>query len=239
MKTMQAVLRELDTEELEETYLYDHSPKLRELSKNDDRSVCQLRQDFSRKFSDYLQRLRTLEIEPSEDSRTGILYVHKIMGEDSWFPQETIDLIYMDELLAAEDFIKISHYAFGFIRQEVALGFLVAETKLTQDHLYDVASYFLYEMSFFGYKQEELEEEMRGLEESVREFKEHPERMIRYNYSEWEKEFGLPEEEEYPKEQELLDAIHSGCQEYNDYCDGIELEKIKESYLRKQITRWQ
>ena len=107
------------------------------------------------------------------------------------------------------------------------------------DHLYDVASYFLYEMSFFGYKQEELEEEMRGLEESVREFKEHPERMIRYNYSELEKESGLPEEEEYPKEQELLDAIHSGCQEYNGYCDRIELEKIKESYLKRQITRWQ
>lgn len=227
MKTIQAVLRELDTEELEETYLYDHSPKLRELSKNDDRSVCQLRQDFSRKVSDYLQRLRIMEIEPSEDNRTGILYVHKIMGEDSWFPQETTDLIYMDELLATEDFAKISHYAFEFTRQEVALGFLVAEMKLTQDHLYDVASYFLYEMSFFGYEQEEREEEMRRLEESVRDFKEHPERIIRYNHSELEKEFGLPEEEEYPREQELLNAIHSGCQKYNDYCDRIELEKIK------------
>ena len=87
--------------------------------------------------------------------------------------------------------------------------------------------YLKHKMSFFGYKQEELEEEMRGLEESVREVKEHPEHMIRCNYSEWEKESGLPEEEEYPKEQELLDSIHSGCQKYNDYCDGIDLEKIK------------
>ena len=37
----------------------------------------------------------------------------------------------------------------------------------------------------------------------------------------------MPKEEEYPKEQELLDSIHLECQKYNDYCDRIELEKIK------------
>lgn len=230
MKTIQAVLRELDTEELEKTYRYDHSPKLCELSE-EDRSIRQLRQDFSSKFSNYLQRLRTMVIRPSEDGCIGILYVHKVMGEDSWVPQETTDLIYTDELLAAEDLSKISHYAFELTRQEAALGYLVAETKLTQDNLYDVASYFLYEMSFFGYEQEELEEEKRRLEESVRESREHPERLIQFDFSELIKESGLPEEEEYPGERELLDTIRSECRKYNDYCDRIELEKIKKECL--------
>ena len=230
MKTIQAVLRELDTEELEKTYRYDHSPKLCELSE-EDRSIRQLRQDFSSKFSNYLQRLRTMVIRPSEDGCIGILYVHKVMGEDSWFPQETTDLIYMDELLAAEDLANVTHYAFEFTKQEAALGLLVAETKLTQDNLYDVASYFLYEMSFFGYEQEELEEEKRRLEESVRESREHPERLIQFDFSELIKESGLPEEEEYPGERELLDTIRSVCRKYNDYCDGIELEKIKKECL--------
>jgi len=230
MKTIQAVLRELDTEELEKTYRYDHSPKLCELSE-EDRSIRQLRQDFSSKFSNYLQRLRTMVIRPSEDGCIGILYVHKVMGEDSWFPQETTDLIYMDELLAAEDLANVTHYAFEFTKQEAALGFLVAETKLTQDNLYDVASYFLYEMSFFGYEQEELEEEKRRLEESVRESREHPERLIQFDFSELIKESGLPEEEEYPGERELLDTIRSECRKYNDYCDRIELEKIKKECL--------
>lgn len=230
MKTIQAVLRELDTEELEKTYRYDHSPKLCELSE-EDRSIRQLRQDFSSKFSNYLQRLRTMVIRPSEDGCIGILYVHKVMGEDSWFPQETTDLIYMDELLAAEDLANVTHYAFEFTKQEAALGLLVAETKLTQDNLYDVASYFLYEMSFFGYEQEELEEEKRRLEESVRESREHPERLIQFDFSELIKESGLPEEEEYPGERELLDTIRSECRKYNDYCDGIELEKIKKECL--------
>ena len=230
MKTIQAVLRELDTEELEKTYRYDHSPKLCELSE-EDRSIRQLRQDFSSKFSNYLQRLRTMVIRPSEDGCIGILYVHKVMGEDSWFPQETTDLIYMDELLAAEDLANVTHYAFEFTKQEAALGLMVAETKLTQDNLYDVASYFLYEMSFFGYEQEELEEEKRRLEESVRESREHPERLIQFDFSELIKESGLPEEEEYPGERELLDTIRSECRKYNDYCDGIELEKIKKECL--------
>ena len=117
------------------------------------------------------------------------------------------------------------------------MGFLVADTKLTQDNLMDVIVSFLYNMSFFGYKQENLEKECLKLDKAIKEIKEQPDRLISRTTEELFEEMGLPIEEEYPKEDEKISAYMDTVRDYNDYCKKIELERIKESliYEKKRI----
>ena len=118
-----------------------------------------------------------------------------------------------------------------FTPQEEALGYLVADTKLTQDHLYDVAVSFLNEMSFFGYDQEDMNEKKEELLNAVKEVEEHPENLVSFSTDELRKKLGFPKDETYPKEEEIKDKIIKQIGEYNKYCKKTELKKIRKMLL--------
>lgn len=122
---------------------------------------------------------------------------------------------------------EVSTYAYEFTDRREALGFLVADTKLTQDNLDEVIVSFLFEISFFGYEQEHLEEEKKKLDESIKECEEHPERLVTFSHEDFCKKYGLPIEEEYPEESERKHNFYEAGMEYTKYCKKIELEKIK------------
>ena len=120
-------------------------------------------------------------------------------------------------------------YAYELVEQKETLGFLVADNKFTRDHLEDVAVDFLYEMSWFGYEQENLQEFKDGLDESIRESEEHPENLVKME--DIEKEWDLPEEEEYPEEDERAREVYEAERGYVDYCRNVELGRLKEAIL--------
>lgn len=233
MKTIQEVIREMDPEAIEKAFFYKYPVKLQEMPHDTELTVDECRNRISERFQSFLGRLKDMEKLPAPDKKQGILFVHKTCEEFSGDDYD-VDLIHMDELLAAEDVSKVTGYAYEFSKQEECLGFLIADNKLTQDNLMEVVVSFLYELSFFGYEQENLQEKLDELDQSMREAKEHPESLCTFDADEFRKEFGLPEEEIYPKEKEYRAEINEAIWRYTSYCRGIELERIKRDIEQRQ-----
>lgn len=231
MQTIQEILRKLDRKELEGAYFYDYGIKLWELNPEDTRTIKELKEKVSGNFQKFVDRLCSMEIKQPEDGKIRILYAHREIYDTVWSADIAADLVYADEVINADDLSKVEHYAYEFTPQEEALGYLVADTKLTQDHLYDVAVSFLNEMSFFGYDQEDMNEKKEELLESVKEAEEHPEKLASFSTDDLRKEFGFPKDEKYPKEEEIKDKIIKHIGEYNKYCKKTELKKIRKMLL--------
>lgn len=238
MQTIQEVLRKLDRKELEGAYFYDYGIKLWELNPEDTRTIKEIKEKVSENFQKFVDRLCNMEVKQPEDGKIRILYAHREIYDTVWSADIAADLVYADEIMKAEDLAKVEHYAYEFTPQEEALGYLVADTKLTQDHLYDVAVSFLNEMSFFGYDQEDMNGKKEELLESVKEAEEHPEKLVPFSTDDLRKKLGFPKDEKYPKEEEIKDKIIKHIAEYNRYCKKTELKKIRKMLLpEKQKDR--
>ena len=234
MQTIQEVLRNLDRKRIEGGYFYEHSPQFWELRPDDKRAVAEIKMTASKNFQAFLDRLCNMQVKQPEDGKTRILYAHKEIWDTAWYGDIAASLICADELLKAEDLSELSSYAYEFTPQEEALGYFVADTKLTQDYLYDVAVSFLHEMSFFGYGQEDREEKLNEILESAKDAKEHPENLVSWSSDKIREELGLPKDEKDEEEERLSHEVLESINRYNRYCRRVELEKIRETLRKKE-----
>ena len=230
MKTIQQVLNELDVEEIEHAFFYKHPIKLMDVKEMDDITIGEFRKRTSAKFQAFLDRLRNMEIDNNPED-PWILFVHKSQVYDSLLGHYT-GLIRLHDLISEDDLSKVELYAYNFTEQKEALGFLVADTKLTQDNIMDVVVDFLFEISFFGYEQEYLAEETEKLDEAIKEIDDHPEGLERVDFDEFCKECGFEDDEIYPEETEKEKAFYMAAMEYTEYCKNIELDRIKQSAIK-------
>lgn len=238
MQTVLEALRKADIRNLEGSFFFEDGPDFWEFGKNDNRTIAEVRKSMSDNFRRFVEDLKNTEIALPEDGRIMILYAHKQAGEPSWLPETAVDLVSADELLEKEDLSDIVHYAFDFTPWAEALAFLIADNKYTQDNLTEVLTLFLYELSFFGYEESEMEEKREEVLASAREAKEHPERLVKWDSEKMREELGLPQEEEYPLEKDYLSQILQKINEYNKYCSVKELEKIKDAIQAYREERY-
>ena len=236
MKTIQQVIRELDSKNIEIAYFYEHPIELNKLNRFEDKTLGEIKERISSRFQAFIERLRTMEVEENSEEQW-VLFVYKALCNESFYGEEVVGLLRVDELVEKENLSVIETYAYEFTEQKEALGFLVADTKLTQDNIMDVVVDFLHEVSFFGYEQERLKEEMDKLEESIKEIDEHPERLKTFDIDEIRKKYNLPKDEEYPEEQEKKDRFHEAAMDYTNYCRCIEMERIKSMLLKEKMGK--
>lgn len=232
MKTIQQILKETNHKSIESAYFYDHPINLWEVRNLDDISIGEFNKRISNRFQDFLNKLCEMDIKKNR-LKQGILFVYKSQTNDIMLGK-SVGLIHADELIETDNISNLSTYAYEFTKQNEALSFLVADNKLTQDNLMDVIVDFLHEISFFGYNQESLDKEKIKLDESIKECKEHPERLVAFEYEKFCEEYGIPVTEEYPEEAEIKRKYYEAGMEYTKYCKTIELQKIKE-LLTKEI----
>ena len=86
MKSVQEYLKEIDTERLVNEYLYAHPIQLHEVM-DENIAVKKIKELAKAKLRKYIERLQSLEIEPSEDGREYVLFVHKTLKDG--FGEET------------------------------------------------------------------------------------------------------------------------------------------------------
>ena len=234
MKTIQEVIRELDTEKIENAYFYEHDPKIWELSpdKYDDMTFREYKVRRSTHFQEFLQSLLDIEPKP-EEGRNNILFLSKNLdGEDDL----SIHLAYSDEILKAEsfDYDSFNTYDFSLAPRNEAMSFLVSDNKLTQDNLMKLVVEFLWEISFYGYDEEDVKREAEELDRRFKSFEEHPEkgRPAEEVFEALRVKHGLPKEEIYPEEEAFKDRKTVAVMEYNQYCRAVELKRIRD-YLRE------
>lgn len=154
MKTVQECLKELDIEKLIDEYL-DRDYIRREMikvMKKKDITTKELLARYRRAIREYIEYMRHVPVEQPEEQ--GLLYMYQtlpgLIRDDYWH-----DLVIIPEL--REKGVDAEDYSYILCSRGEIAGFLVADTKLTQEHLLTLMADVLYEASFFGYTQEDID----------------------------------------------------------------------------------
>lgn len=220
MKTVQEYFRTLDEDRLISAYLYNNPVTMKEFEKSD-ASLTAINEKIKSTLHQYIERLRTLPIEKTDFE--GVLYVHRIIKDE--ISSEAFSLINLKEL--REKGHEATDYGYEFSTQNEIVGFQVADTKLTQCHIYDLMADVMYEASFFGFEQEHLEEEKRKLEEAVKEIDEGKTVPWEEVKAELKAEFGEDlHEEETEEEVALREKVIRASWEYAQYSRRKELDAL-------------
>lgn len=229
MKTIQQTLKELDTEKVINYYFAKYPVNLFKNigEKWDGYTVAECKAKMHDTVKGLIERVINTKPNPSLEKES-ILFAYKCIGDELC---EDIDmgLLDIDDLLKADDVSEVKIYAYYYERLEDTVGYYVADTTLTQNNLLDIVTSFLYETSFFGFEQENLEKERKHLDDALKECEDASKKLSFTTVEELFNELGVKPDEKYPEEKEKMVAYNRAACEYNKYCREIELEKIKEA----------
>ena len=182
MKTVKEYICTLNEKRLVDTYFNKYSKTLScyingsPLSdKKDERimnlTIAEFTKDQKNLLHEYIDYLRNVDIIPNEKGKQGIIYAYsKLEGYYYWSGTMETVLVYMDEL--QEDPENCNEYDYMLTKFSEILGFLVADNQYTQGNIYEVIADVMYVASWYGYRQEGLDEEIGALEESSDKFEE-------------------------------------------------------------------
>lgn len=231
VKTIQEVLKELDKEEVIDCYFSTYPINIfKDLDQEwDDMTVAECKTYSRDKIKALIDRVISAKGNLSADKKS-ILFAYKY-AEDAISDEIGVGLVDAGELLDAEDVSKVHTYAYEFERIEDTVDYYVADTPLTRNNLLEVAVSYLFEISFFGYEQEHLEEEKQKLEHAIEESKDPSKCSSLISYEELLEHFGITEDEAYPEEEAKRKAFEDAVLEYDNYCSVMEMERVKAALL--------
>ena len=223
MKTIQQVLREINKEELEKEWFSNYPVQFKDCNVVDDITLKEVLDIEHRNFRAFLEELCNMETDKDSDS---ILMICKVV-DNELFWYDTI-LINKEELLNSNDLSDVESYAYEFNDRSETLAYYVSDTELTQNHIMELVITFLYELSFFGYDIEGLEEAQVRLEKSKEEMENLDESKC-LDFDAFMKSLDVQEvkdskdifEEEYERD------VYRAAMRYNNYCREVELKKLR------------
>lgn len=226
MRTIQEYFKEANIDELVGTYLYNHPVNLHELP-DKDISITEAKERIKEKLRDFINRLQTMEAESPEDGITRIFFAHKI--DDDWTGPTAYSLVDLNELLENGEDAQV--YGHLFTKQAQVMGYLVADTKYTQNHIYGLMADVMHESSFFGFEQERLDEEIESMEKSAKEAKEG--KCKTFSLDDLYEEFGFERPEKDEESDELKKRITLAQADFNLYHKKKELRNLLELCLKE------
>ncbi len=226
MKTIQQIIKEFNSKDIEKAYFSKWPVELHKI-KNDEITISEKKGQITAKFQAFLDDLKNHNIDTKTEA--AVLFVTK----DIWNETDLIrtELCNIDELLEADDIGEVQTCDYEYISWNKALGFFVADTKLTQTYLMDVVLDFLYELSFWGYDELAQINAKEELEKSIEEFK-NPENCIS-SIKDLYEDLDIEDDEEYPEERKYEEAYIKANSEYVRYCMNQELIKIKKLIIKE------
>ncbi len=95
---------------------------------------------------------------------------------------------------------------------------------MTKKHIYTVLAQILYEMTFFGFTQEERNEEREQLEASLQEAVTGRTQTMEEVFA----ELGIEEDETDEQEKEMLADLHAQERKYKQFQLAAECKKVKD-----------
>lgn len=239
MKTVQEVLRELDAEKLLDIYEREYDSRLYRDMLTDPHAgyrsltVEAMMEERRRRLQEYLERLCTLPLQESPESGPGIFFVYGDW-EQGW-EEPAFGLVLLKELM--EKGPETQTYDYTLTDQVQVLGWMVADTPRTRTCRYELMADIMWELSYFGFEQQNRQELLDRLEASEQESPEEKIERIRQQevrekafeniLSEWEEE----EEslEKSPEEEALWKELCKNWEAYSNFSKQLELQKIWEA----------
>lgn len=220
MKTIQTVLHEADRETLLDLLAYDVLYDTQLLLEEKDRTIAEIQEACRSRMNAFIEGLLSLKTEASDHM---VLYMCKAAALDKACNHEdkTLHLIDMNEI--RQD-IYASSYGFEFTDWGEAMGYLVAENKLTQEDLYDLLLQFLNELSFFGTDLEERQEKVNEVQDELTEAME-----------EAKAGHTIPAEQVF---RELAEEHGFPADEKDDFADSLKSERAAAQYKYSRYCHW-
>lgn len=227
MRTIQEYLRECNRAEIIDLYISKHTsieslldPDVRELT------IGEYIDCYRANIDHLIDNL--VSAKPKKLDDEWILFVvHVHNGFDSAHDVE-VGLASRAEIETEED---VKSYAYEFASFEEAASFYIADTYLTQFYIKDLIVDFLFEISWFGYDQEGLEEEKNKLIERSEKAKASDIKNC-VTYDELLKALEDVLEKRDDAEEEAWLGLAKATIDYNRRCMDLEIGNIKDSLLQ-------
>ena len=226
MKTIQEHLRVADRKRLLDSLAYDEICDTRLLLELKDLTIEEIQgscKDFMNRLIDHLLSIETV---PSDHL---VLYLCDMATDEGQY-DKSLNLIDLNKL--RKD-INASNSSCNFKAWEESLGFLVADTKLTQDYIIDLLSLFLHEITFFGTdkesRQNKIDEVVSKLDIGMKNIKEGKTASAQEVFERIRKVHGWPIDEKDEIQDLLQKKIWDAENKYSRYCNWRERSRILES----------
>ena len=210
MKTIQEHLREADKKRLLDCLAYRFLSDPIRLLEAREYAVEEIMERYSQHMDKFLERLLGLDIDRS-DSHVFYLYPDYRNGE-------TLDLVELAEIDAD---IEAAGLDFSFTEWRKSLGYLVADTKLTQDNMIHLLAQYLEQASFFGTEETARSARIEGIVkdldagiQSMRDAEPLPADEV---FDELCRKHGFPIPEKDSRQDELNSRIIAAVHEYVMY----------------------
>lgn len=233
MKTIQQYLKEVDKQQLINEYFYTYPINLNDIKNIDaDASVLEIIARRRKRIEKYIDRLINLKINQPKDEDNCLVFAYKVFKDD--WKDTDYAIVEVKEVLEKEinEDTYINNYGCMFTEQEEILAYLIADNALTQNNIYGLLSYILYEASWFGFENEYLEEEKQKLDNAFKEIEEGD--LKEFSLEDLKKELQIDTiideditEGMEEKEEELTRNIIREISKFNICMFTEELRKIK------------
>ena len=231
--TVKDALLKCDRKKIAELYLNKYGWLLGSVLEVDDEvTFGKYRDRIKKNVIDLIDRLCKMTPKPPEEELI-FLAVHSV--DDAFGDNISINLYRKKELLEEKE--HYACYGYEFVPFEVTLDYEIANTYLTRYWLDDLLVEYLYEVSWTGWEQQHLEDELETLRERAQETEEHkddPEYSISSEEftEKLEEELGAELERPDPKQEEAWREFIRYQLDYCRTCERIEIEKWRKSQTK-------
>lgn len=222
MKTVQQWIQALNDNRLIDTFCAEH-PTNYGMIVEADLTLGHIREMERKHFQEFLARMKEMPAEQLPESDAYVFFGCKAYQEGS----VVLD-VYMCKMADLKGPGKPETYSWMLEDQTEMLGSLVADTELTTSEIYSVISNILYEATFFGYTQQEIENERKKLDDALSEAQDEVERGDTVTLDEFRKAHGLEPKHPDKDGEKLLQKITCAEHEYNQFCLAREVALIRE-----------
>ena len=223
MKTVQEWIRETDIEGLADTYFCEYPIKYERYIASE-KTVAEIKDVSSKRFYEFIEQLKSIEPKALSDEERGIFFCHKAYGRDIKNP-ETVLCIESDIL----KFDKPQTYSWILTDFDEIMGYYIAETETTIKNINGALAQIIYEMTFFGYSQEDIEKERFELEKAAKEADEGKTIPAEKLFA----DLGIKPQPRDEEDTEMLRKIYTMENEYNQHWLRKEVEKVREKLNKK------
>lgn len=217
MKTVHEWIKETDVDKLADAYFYEY-PIEYERYINSEKTVSAIKDAYCKRFYELIEQLKSTEQKAPSDGERGFFFCHKAYGRDMKNP-ETV-LCFESDILECDNPQTYSWILTDF---DEIMGYYIAETEMTIRNINDVLGQIIYEMTFFGYSQEDIKKERLELEEAAKEADKGKLVSLETALA----ELGIKPREYDEEDAEMLGKIYSMENEYNKLLLRKEIKNVR------------
>jgi len=236
MKTVQYYLQTVDRKRLLHDLSYDYISDPLHLLEMPERSIQEIRDAYENAINELIEQLLEMTVQPSS---TRVLLLYDIINSGG--REYGLELCDFGEL---EKDINAPGYAFEFTNRVDALGFLVADNRLTQDNIYYLLAEFIKEITFFGISEQDhskhINDVIKRLDKANEEIKQGKTIPAEKMFAEFREKYGLPEPEKDSRQDELKIKVFEAENAFIQYSRTRERKRVlrnykaaKEEYVKK------